>query len=235
MISAGNDIVSLTATNVTRTKSPEFYSKIISPAERALFETLDHNALPFEHFVWLLWSVKESAYKYLHRLDPGIIFTPVKFELQSIEIPAGYELTGFGRDELTLRGFDGLPAFNGVVLYNGTLLYSKTLVYCDFVTSVVNTSNDFGDIYWGIRRVKDTTYKHQSAAVRAFALEALEGILAYTTVRIEKNEHDAPVVFGDDAQVEAAVSLSLSHHGEWVGYAVRAHAAVREEEKSVAI
>ena len=41
MISAGNDIVSFTATNVTRTKSPEFYQKIISPAEKALFNTLD--------------------------------------------------------------------------------------------------------------------------------------------------------------------------------------------------
>ena len=70
MISAGNDIVSLTATNVTRTKSPEFYSKIISPAEKALFDTLDQEVLPFHRFVWLLWSVKESAFKYLHRLDP---------------------------------------------------------------------------------------------------------------------------------------------------------------------
>src|SRR6202012_724665 len=104
MISAGNDIVSLTATNVTRTKSPEFYSKIISPAEKALFETVDQSVLPFDLFVWLLWSVKESAYKYLRRLDAQVIFTPVKFEVQSIEIPTGYKQTGFDKDELTRRG-----------------------------------------------------------------------------------------------------------------------------------
>ena len=33
MISAGNDIVALNAINITRTKQPRFYSKILSAAE----------------------------------------------------------------------------------------------------------------------------------------------------------------------------------------------------------
>lgn len=223
MISAGNDIVSLTATNVTRTKSPEFYNKIISPAERALYETLDHEALPFDHFVWLLWSVKESAYKYLHRLNPAIVFTPVKFEVQRIETPDDYQLTAFEKDELILRGFNGMTTFNGVVAHEGVMLFFKTLIYREFVISVVNLDECFDDIYWGIRRVKDTGPKEQSAAVRLFALEALEAILESAALRIEKNAHDAPVVLGDDGGMEAAISLSLSHHGEWVGYAIKAH------------
>ncbi len=53
MLSTGNDIVALNAINVTRTKQPQFYSKILTPSEAELYNQPDFAALPFEIFVWL--------------------------------------------------------------------------------------------------------------------------------------------------------------------------------------
>ena len=67
MISTGNDIVALKAINVARTKQQKFYNKIITGSEKALYEGQFSERLPFEYFVWLAWSVKESVFKYLQR------------------------------------------------------------------------------------------------------------------------------------------------------------------------
>jgi phosphopantetheinyl transferase (holo-ACP synthase) len=216
MISAGNDIVSLTATNVTRTKSPEFYQKIISPAEKALFDTLNQAILPFDRFVWLLWSVKESAYKYLHRLNPGIVFTPVKFEVRSIVIPGGYAYPSVDGDEITGQGFSDIKTFKVTVNFTGKTLYARVIMNNEFVLSTVNHSNDFNDIYWGIKRVEDSSYKYQSAEVRTFLLDKLRVLTGLNEPSIVKNEDEVPVLFNNNQQLN--IPLSLSHHGPWVAF-----------------
>jgi len=68
MTRGGNDIVSLQAINRTRTRQPRFYSKILADSELTLYKEGGFAAIPFEIFVWLCWSIKESAFKYLHTL-----------------------------------------------------------------------------------------------------------------------------------------------------------------------
>jgi phosphopantetheinyl transferase (holo-ACP synthase) len=216
MISTGNDIVSLTATNVIRTKSPEFYSKIISLAERALFDTLDQSALPFDRFVWLLWSVKESAYKYLNRLNPGIVFTPVKFEVQSIEIPPGYSCSGIFADEFTRCGFKDMVSFNGLVVFEDKKLFSKTMIFNEFIASFVNANNDFETVFWGVKRIEDTAYKCQSAMIRDFTLNTLCKVLGSGDLIIGKNDDEIPVVSNKGKRLD--VPVSLSHHEHWVAF-----------------
>ena len=75
MTSTGNDIVALAATDPDRTSRYRFYSRILTRSE------LDHvagTALPFSTFVWLLWSIKESVYKYVSRSNPRLGFAPLK-------------------------------------------------------------------------------------------------------------------------------------------------------------
>src|ERR1700691_5688102 len=100
MISAGNDIISLNAINITRTKQEKFYSKILSPTEKELYNQAEFTTIPFENFVWLLWSIKESAYKYLKRNNPGLVFIPIKFTVKQLLIPHGYISTNFGARQL---------------------------------------------------------------------------------------------------------------------------------------
>ena len=219
MISAGNDIVSLTATNVTRTKSPEFYAKIISPAEKALFETVDQSVLPFDRFVWLLWSVKESAYKYLHRLDPGIVFTPVKFEVQSIESPAGFVCTESGADQILGEGFYGLTTFKGHVIFGDKKLFSRTIVFTNFIASFVNVDDDFGRVFWGIKRIEESTYHLQSGAVRKFVLSELARVSGLENLAIEKDENEIPELSNNGKPLQ--VPVSLSHHERWVAFSAQ--------------
>jgi len=63
MISTGNDIVAFKAINVTRTKQQNFYSKIITDSEKTLYDEQFSDRLPFEQFIWLALSVKESVFK----------------------------------------------------------------------------------------------------------------------------------------------------------------------------
>jgi len=219
MISAGNDIVCLTATNVTRTKSPEFYAKIISPAEKALFNTLDHVVLPFDRFVWLLWSVKESAYKYFHRLDPGIVFTPVKFEVRSIEIPAGYVCAESGADKILGEGFEEHNTFNGRVIFGDKKLFYRTMIFSDFIASFVNIDDDFMQVFWGIKRIDDSSYRLQSEAIRKFVLSELGNVPGLDNLAIEKNEDEIPVLLSKGKRLE--VPVSLSHHERWVAFSVQ--------------
>jgi phosphopantetheinyl transferase (holo-ACP synthase) len=214
MISAGNDIVSLTATNVTRSKSAEFYSKIISPAEKALFNTLDQEALPFDRFVWLLWSIKESAYKYLHRLDPDIVFTPVKFEVRSIHIPAAYTFTDIPGDDLTASGFGNFSTFNSIAVFDKTQLFSRTIIHHEFIASVVNDNEYFENIHWGIKQIADISYKSQSLAVKQFALDAIGKIKPLRNPSVVKSETGAPVLKDD----RLTLPLSLSHHEHWIAF-----------------
>jgi phosphopantetheinyl transferase (holo-ACP synthase) len=216
MTSAGNDIVSLTAINVTRTKGPEFYSKIISPSEKELYNTLDHQILPFEYFVWLLWSVKEAAFKYLHRLNPKTLFIPVRFVVSQLEIPADWQVISFPGDETTAKGFDGFPVINSVVSHGDNELYAKTIIHKEFISSVVNYTKSFDHVYWGIKRIEDTTNKYQSASVREFAVHNLQSILGVTELIISKNADEVPVLLNAGQGIDLPVSLS--HHECWVGY-----------------
>ncbi len=224
MISAGNDIVSLTATNVTRTKSPEFYAKIISPAEKKLSNKLDQAVLPFDRFVWLLWSIKESAYKYLHRLDPGIVFTPVKFEVQSIEIPLGFICAESGADKISAEGFEGSITFNGLVIFGDKKLFSRTMVFSDFIASFVNIDNDFAHVFWGIKRIEDSAYQLQSGAVREFVLDELAVVSGLENLAIEKNDDEIPFLLSNGRRLE--VPVSLSHHERWVAFSAQTQALV---------
>ncbi len=84
MKSAGNDIVALRCIDIQRTGQFRFYSKILSTSEQTLYHQPLLADMPFENYVWLLWSVKESVYKFLKRSIPDLIFSPTKICIQEI-------------------------------------------------------------------------------------------------------------------------------------------------------
>ena len=87
MKSTGNDIVALGSVDKHRTGQYRFYSKILSASEQTLYQQMQFANLPFEHYLWLLWSVKESTFKFLKRTKPELIFSPAKIIIQYLEIP----------------------------------------------------------------------------------------------------------------------------------------------------
>jgi phosphopantetheinyl transferase (holo-ACP synthase) len=215
--SAGNDIVALNAIDIQRTRDIRFYSKFITDSELAIFQQ-QTGSLPFEVFVWLLWSVKESAYKYLQRHNAGLIFSPIKFIVEQLNTPPDFNLTPFKSIDWDSKE---TPAdyLTGSVSYGNTTLYFRSYLTDDFITSVVDADEQFENVYWGIKLIEQTDHQHQSQEVRNFALNKLKALLAIDDLHIVKSEIGYPVVMEGVTPLE--VVLSFAHHDRWVGYSFK--------------
>ncbi len=215
-MSAGNDIVSLNAINAARTKQYKFYSKILSESENPLYKEFSSAGIPFENFVWLLWSIKESAYKYLQRNNPDVIFTPVKFVVKQLQLPANYIITNFDSQQIEENGFNTILAIAGIVTYGQYTFHSRSLLYNNLIHSVVNNSENFQDNYWGIKLIADNDSEHQSKEVRSFLLERLQRLFKTNDFSISKSQSGLPILLkGTD---ETTLPVSLTHHEHFVAY-----------------
>lgn len=214
MLSAGNDIVSLNAINVTRAKQPNFYSKILTPTETALHQQPCFANIPFEIFVWLLWSIKESAFKYLQRINAAVLFTPVKFEVGEIHVPEEFTIDEFSGRGLTGNGcgFDLLLPITSILTFEDKALYSNSLICKEFVFTIVNGDTDFNYVNWGIKEIESSDTEAQSLEVRKFLIDNFPD----TNIIIGKNQQGIPVLLKD--KIELSVPISLSHHEYYVGY-----------------
>ncbi len=219
MISAGNDIISLNAINIARTKQYRFYSKILSPSEKALYNQATFATTPFENFVWLLWSIKESAYKYLKRNNPDLVFTPVKFIVAELLVPSRYTLTNFEGIQMEGPGFDNRLAIKGLINFGDNTLYSASLLYRELIVSVVNRDENFGNTFWGVKLIGENEASYQSTEVRKFLIDRLQRILNIDGLVMGKTPSGIPIVLNDSE--EFPVAISLSHHERFVGYSIQ--------------
>lgn len=200
MKSAGNDIVALTAVDIQRTISPNFYSKFIIPQERDLYEQSSAlKTVPFYDFVWLLWSIKESAYKYVKRLQPELIFSPSKFVVESIE-EAGDFLVG-------------------TVLFQDIKLYYSSLLTEEYIETVVDAQKAFDDVYHEVIKIDQSDSESQSAAVRTLVLQKLKSVLRRDDLTISKADAGYPVIWLAGKPLD--IPLSFAHHDCFVGYAFK--------------
>ncbi len=210
MISTGNDIVALKAINVARTTQPNFYQKIISVSEEALFDQLS-DRIPLEHFVWLLWSVKESAYKYLQRITPDLVFSPTRTVIDHLELPSINTVV-----KLEGCGFADEPVYKGIVTIADEKLYFRSIISDDFIFSVVSGSNDFENTCWGIGSIDSTEPDEQSKAVRILLKNKLKILFPNEDLQISKSLHSYPVIIKDE--MEFSIVVSLAHHDHYVAY-----------------
>jgi phosphopantetheinyl transferase (holo-ACP synthase) len=211
MFSAGNDIVSLSGINVARTKTEPLYSKILSVSEIALYEGLK-SAVLFEHYVWLLWSIKESAFKFLQRLDPELLFTPVKFEITQLYIPKGYLLVNFDGNESPLT-------ITGHLRFDNYKIYSRSVIYKELISSVVDSDEDFKGVFSHIKYIDSTVNTVQSAAARNFLIDRLTKEIGALNLTIGKNAKGTPILF--EGSKELPIPVSLSHHGHYIAYSFK--------------
>ncbi len=214
MISTGNDIVALNAINIARTKQANFYKKIISATEKDLYDQQLSDKIFFENFVWLLWSIKESVYKYLQRITPELVFSPTRIIISQLSLPANPTITILhGRD------FENDQVYKGAVSFGAHTLYSRSIISGDFVFSVVNHTDNFESVLWGIRLIESSEPDDQSKSVRVFLMEMLKTLFPDAELQIAKSPHGYPVILKDGAEIP--VPVSLAHHGHYVAYSVQ--------------
>lgn len=217
MRSTGNDIISLNDINKTRTKQSGFYSKILSPAEKNLYDESGLDKMPFENFVWLLWSLKESAYKYLQRIIPELIFSPIKFTVNNLQFPVEYNIKNFETKQTEGIGFNNIEVFKGRITFGSDILFSISIINPEFIVSIVNSSENFENIGWGIKIIENSDPNYQSIAVREFLVDKLRAVLQFDNLIIDQNQHGIPIVLKGGSE-EITIPVSLSHHHFLVAY-----------------
>ena len=211
MTSTGNDIVALKTINIARTKQPNFYRKILSDTEQGIYDQKFLAVMPFERFVWLLWSIKESVYKYLQRITPELIFSPTKIIITRLDAPSDDAIP-----ILEGRDFKDKAAYKSKVAFGDYILYSRSIISNEFIFSVVNHTDNFERVFWGIREISSAEAGHQSEAVRKFAIAMLNTLFHNSILEIDKSVYGYPVLLKNNAEIP--IPVSLAHHDHWVGY-----------------
>jgi phosphopantetheinyl transferase (holo-ACP synthase) len=211
--SAGNDIVALNAIDIQRTISPAFYSKFIIPEELELYGQPQFAAVPFQNFVWLLWSVKESAYKYLQRHQADLIFSPAKFNIQNVTVPKEKIIT-----QTAVWESDTVDEqfYTGEVTFGTYQLYFRSKCTPQFIASVANHDPGFDNVYWGVNTIELPDHENQSKQVREFLLTKLISVLSTDDLYIGKSLSGYPIVIHGEKQ--SGVLVSLAHHDRFVAY-----------------
>jgi phosphopantetheinyl transferase (holo-ACP synthase) len=211
--STGNDIVALNGIDKTRTRQPRFYTRILSVSEQALYDPLKLAGTRFEDFVWLLWSIKESAYKYVNRSEPGLLFSPTKLIVRRLQFSCG---------RLESPAGDGEKFFRGMVVSGSHALYFRSTMSEEFIATIVHQEDSFDQCYWGVQRIDNDGYAIQSAAVRELALNRLHALIPGEerfrgrNLQIVKNSSGCPLIIKAGAELD--IPVSLAHHGHYIAY-----------------
>jgi phosphopantetheinyl transferase (holo-ACP synthase) len=211
MLSTGNDIVSLGHINTLRTKEMKFYNKILTPSELRLYNTEVLTEISFEIFVWLAWSIKESAFKYLNRSMPDLIFSPLKINIQSLTLPR-IAAKNFGSPQYETTSFNEEFACHGIVRCGLAFFHSRSVIYHELIHTVVNKDESFGNIWWGIKTIACSDDQNQSSEVRSFLLKKLQAVLPGRKLTIDKTVAGCPVILNEAKEVDLPVSIAHHHH-----------------------
>jgi len=217
IISAGNDIIDLKEINAGRTKEERFYKKFITGPETLLYSQPQLAGIPFECFVWMLWSIKESVYKFMQRHNPGLIFSPSKIQVEEISNPVGFINSPDISPAFEAQGFNHINTYNGIISAGADSFYSRSVIGTDYIFSVINNTMAFNHIYWGIKLIAPGDASHQSATVREFLLAKVGAVLGADHLHLHKNAGGCPVLFAGESEIN--VPVSLTHHGRYVAYA----------------
>ena len=215
MKSAGNDVVALAAIDIRRSNTLAFYSKFTLVPELSVYDEPGFKRMPFHVFTWMLWSVKESAYKYFKRLDTGLVFSPTRIIVQDIVAPAVTSNQAVDSWDSDAGDED---YYHGKVTFGEKILYFRSKITDQFIASVVHDNPDFENLYWGVKYIDDTKHAAQSAMVRAFALDKLRAVSKKESLQIGKKSAGIPVVVNDGEVT--GIPVSLAHHGHFVSYSL---------------
>jgi phosphopantetheinyl transferase (holo-ACP synthase) len=216
LISTGNDIIALNSINAHRTKQEKFYSKILSTAEIEEFKSNTSSTIAFENLVWLLWSVKESVFKFSKRDFSNLVFNPRKIVTRLISSPLDQSVPVFGKGEREEIALNGEECFSCIAATETGIYYSRSKVYDEIIYTVVSDTEYFDNIWWGIKCIDDINPLHQSGSVRSFVLRKFEIIYPGAKLFISKSPVGYPILKVNGNAMK--IPLSFTHHFQFVAY-----------------
>jgi len=209
----GNDLIDLRDADA-RPESfrPRFDERVFSAEERQAIAR-DASSLARR---WAHWGAKEAAYKLARQVDSSYVFSPSRLvpRFETEESLIIHHATGLERCG---RLVFPAPLPNGLEELEIRSLETAERVH----VVAVPLGSDWGSIDLGIERI-DVRTDDSSRAVRSFAIGGISRSLGVEAERISIGRRGrVPIVQLDD--VTTSLSISLSHHGRWIAYAMRLH------------
>ncbi|SOD79197.1 4'-phosphopantetheinyl transferase family protein [Spirosoma fluviale] len=191
----GNDIVDLAlAKRESNWRRRGYLDKIFTPHEQQLI----HSANDPDQLVWLLWSMKESAYKLAVRRTGNRIFAPSKIGCHLSE-PASETVTGdvFYHEAYRTKSVM-TPQYISTVAFAANAMPRYTQVIVPFGTT------DYGTHQYQIR---EQIRQHVSGLFDTPEQEIL----------ISKDSIGVPLLTVGNS---VSIPLSISHHGLYGAFAI---------------
>ena len=190
----GNDLVDLElASTQSNWQRKGFLDKLFTPKEQGYI--LNSNN-PF-NTLWLLWSMKESAYKAYLQTQGDRFFSPKKLACSLIS------------------------KNNGTVLINNSLYFTESEINEHFIHSIAFSEKYDNNFLIDCFRFEHSDFQTQRSqtyqkVLMAFASELK---LPIGLLRIQKNAQGIPKLFQDKMLLKN--SFSLTHHGQFGAFCIR--------------
>ncbi|WP_052172464.1 4'-phosphopantetheinyl transferase family protein [Psychroserpens jangbogonensis] len=185
----GNDIVDFKqAAKDSNWKRPRFLDKTFTQKEQSIILSSENK----DQTVWLLWSIKEAAYKAYVREFEHSFFNPKRIQCQ----------LGLNNES--------------VVNIDDKIYYSRSIITSEYVHSTA--SNNKGKLP-KIELFK-LSEANQSEAVRTRLIKQVSNDKKrnLNSLKLKKTALGVPNLFLNNQQIFEA--LSISHHGEYGAYAI---------------
>lgn len=204
----GNDIVAYKHKRcIGKWRDARFLQKILTEKEITQLQLQTNK----DAYLWMLWTLKEAAYKLSCFLGNRNKFHAIQFEI---------EYTSLLTDELVLQSLHypividmSLPYLLSEVKYDGQSFFGKTLITNECVHSTVSDSAS-ADFLCAITVHSNYNKNDFSTEVRNFAKEfLLKSKIEFS--QIEKDKDGIPFVTLNNKQQY----ISLSHDQQFVSFA----------------
>lgn len=213
----GNDVVDLhDRDSRPETFRPRFDARVFDECER---RAIAHDLHPLARR-WAHWGAKEAAYKLVRQVDPGFVFAPrrlvVRFE--PVSPNAGRRRERRGRIEL--------PEDSALA---GSAVEVRSFETPDYVHVIALPEGaDWGAIAARVCELEPAK-ADPSEAVRQLARAEIACSLGVEEARLEIGRRGRiPTIELDHAPT--ALSLSLSHQGRWIAFAMMPEHAMMPEQ-----
>lgn len=189
----GNDLVDLKlAAKKSNWQRKGFLDKLFTSMEQGYIINSNN---PFET-VWLLWSMKESAYKAYLQTYGNRFFAPKKLVCHLIS------------------------KNTGTVLIKNTLFFTKSEIGEAFIYTVASAKNQDNNFLSDCFEFDQPDFETQHSQTYQKVLSAFanELKLPVAQLKIEKNSQGVPQLF--QGEILLNHSFSLTHHGQFGAFTI---------------
>ena len=188
----GNDIVDLNIASIeSNWNRLGFLDKVFSKEEQLFILNAENHS----EMVWLLWSMKESAYKIYIQEFGNRFFNPKKLNCHLIS------------------------KHEGLVYIDANCYLTKSEITNNFVNTIA-TSNNIKKIINHNFKLENPSHNFQSFFIKEKLLKVFSELkeVCIDNLEIKKSKNGNPILFHNN--LEQNYSFSITHHGFYGAYAI---------------